>query len=216
MAEHHTIACSLDATQRVLQCPHIIDSIMEYATPRARAVCLRVSRRFHTPAARALYHTVCLSQSNMEAFFRGALVGNGGEDALSECGLAKERGKCMIHVPEHLEKFAIWNSTADTRPAGDSSTVNMKGPLLKFVRVLTIAQHHSCVCYAYGPHAKSLLPNLYVVRVAPEPRGSHSFEVQCPCDSGHCALLGGIHTHKLVLRNLDGGGVALLDGVCEE
>jgi hypothetical protein len=85
----------------------------------------------------------------------------------------------------------------------------MKAPLLKLVRVLTITQHHSCLCKVYARHLKTLLPNLDTVRIATDPVSPGSFQVRSLCDSGECPLLQAIQVRKIVLRNLDGGGLPL-------
>lgn len=91
--------------------------------------------------------------------------------------------------------------------ANKTPAVNFKAGLLKHVRVLTISTHHACACHVYGPHAKDLLPNLEVARVASD--FMQVFTLFRLCDAQVCSLLAHIHTRKLVLRNVDGGGLPL-------
>jgi hypothetical protein len=87
------------AIELIFQCPHLLCAIARYADRTTLLNCLRVNSRLHLAAARTLYHTVRIDGDNMEAFFRGALIGTGVNEVF-DCGFLTR------HVPcEVLEKL---------------------------------------------------------------------------------------------------------------
>ncbi|WOO78076.1 uncharacterized protein LOC62_01G001629 [Vanrija pseudolonga] len=204
----------------ILNSPHIVDGIMQYAATRTTLVsCLRVSKQLHDAAGKVLYHTVRVDRYNLDGFFLGALVGSGFAEESGchgdACRRFTERDK---DKDKDINKTTVENAlpTGQGKTRGQKKnaqkrkrkaagrTTNFKAPLLAHVQVLSLGSHHTCVCHLYGEHVGSLLPNLDTLRIVPAPDTTYKLKPLCD-DANTCLIFQNVAPAKLVLRNLDDG-----------
>ncbi|BEI80631.1 hypothetical protein CcaverHIS002_0111600 [Cutaneotrichosporon cavernicola] len=94
-----------EATQRILECPHILEAILKYSSRSTQRACLLSSRSLFESSGRVLYRNVYIggrAGDSLELFFRGALIGTGfgHEDMeLAKCPLNNGHPECKIHSP---------------------------------------------------------------------------------------------------------------------
>ncbi|BEJ17307.1 hypothetical protein CspHIS471_0607080 [Cutaneotrichosporon sp. HIS471] len=92
-----------EATQRILECPHILEAILKYSPRSTQRACLLSSRSLFESAGRVLYRNVYIggrAGDSLELFFRGALIGTGfGHEGmeLAKCPLNNGHSECKIH-----------------------------------------------------------------------------------------------------------------------
>lgn len=152
----------------ILNSPHIVDGIMNYASRTTLVACLRVSKQLHDAAGKVLYHTVRVDRYNLAGFFLGALVGSGvaedsgchGDGCVRFTEQDKDGTKSPADNPapgQGKTRGQKKNAQKRKRKAAGRTT-NFKAPLLAQVEVLSLGSHHTCVCHLYGEHIESLFP----------------------------------------------------------
>lgn len=124
----------------------------------------------------------------------------------AEARSGKGKGKRPPAVPGEHGSPDHGNEWIDM-PMSSPNARNTKAPLLAYVQLLTIGDHHLCSCAHFGPLVTQLL-DLQVLRITSN--FDNYFQLNPPCDGTvSCPLMTGLRAGKLVIRNLDGYGLPL-------
>jgi hypothetical protein len=161
-----------------------------------------MSEDFQAIAGELLYKRVTISgdpvkgskRKVIESVFLGA-------DGLHPVDPPKGKSKAEAKKGEEEVK-------ADTpTPFAPKLARNFKLPLLKHVKILTIADHHSSTCEPISHHVAQYCPNLEVLRIVPLRQDTvNSARGLCTGDQP-CPLTKSINPKHVVFRNIGKDGI---------
>ncbi|WOO77976.1 uncharacterized protein LOC62_01G001528 [Vanrija pseudolonga] len=209
---------------RVVAIPHILESIVAHSTRATQVTLLRVCHDFHRMAGKQIYRIIKINQRNFLDMMHGALIGTGSngnvptgctEFAAEFLDILKPDILADLHkrflegskVEDLAIDVVIGNKDHKYKPR----VTNFKRSLFKHTEVLTVGTHHTCFCDLFRESLTTLFPNLRTLRIAPS-KSERPFELAHTCDSlSPCPLLTNLKPRKIVVRNLDGGGLPIPD-----
>lgn len=175
-------------------------------------------------AGKQIYRVIKINQTNFLDVMHGALIGtlsNGNvpegctEFAVEFLEILRPDILADLHkrflegskVEDLAIDVVIGNKDHKYKPR----VTNFKRSLFKHTQVLTVGTHHTCFCDLFRESWATLFPNLRTLRIAPS-KSDRPFELAHTCDSlSPCPLLTSLKPRKIVVRNLDGGGLPIPD-----